>query len=67
MVHHAMSTSYGEQLTKLRTLLPAFKDELMGRLKEFDLRKEIVWEVSSWAIIYENEARSDIEKPSRRS
>jgi ubiquinone/menaquinone biosynthesis C-methylase UbiE len=54
MVHHAMSTTYGENLARLRTLFPDFQSELMSRLKEFDQRKEIVWEVSSWAIIYGN-------------
>jgi len=54
MVNHAMSTTYAEQLVRLRTLLPDFQKELMHRLSEYDRNKEVVWEVSSWAIVYEH-------------
>jgi hypothetical protein len=52
MVGHTFSTAYRHQLVELEKKAKEFKLELTDQLRQFELHKQIVWKVRSWAIIY---------------
>lgn len=52
MIGHAFSTTYGDNLEKLRNLSTQFGYELKRALKIYEERGEIAMKVTTWAIIY---------------
>ncbi len=52
MVNHAMSTSYGDNLTHLKNKFSEFEQELTQHLSKFEQDNKIIMGIKSWAIIY---------------
>jgi ubiquinone/menaquinone biosynthesis C-methylase UbiE len=52
IVGHTLATTYGESLVQLEKNLPQFEHKIITELQAYDEKHEIIWEVTSWAIVY---------------
>lgn len=53
MIGHTLATTYGERLIELEKRLPEFEKQIIKGLKNYDANGSILWEVTTWAIVYE--------------